>query len=105
MSKHSIDLVGTKEKGPRKRRTASFFSVLSMLLLGGLTGREVHRYEVNHGEGKSLHQRVEMLERGQLEMMKKPIFIQVRPILPIPVPVPVPQKPQVPRDNLTFKGV
>ena len=103
MSKHSIDLVGAKERGPSKGRTVSFFSVLSLLLLGGLTGREVHRYEVNHGEGKSLHQRVEMLERGQLEIMKKPIFIQVRPVIPIPVPVP--QNPETLRGTLTAKGV
>mgnify|MGYP003643712637 CR=1 FL=1 len=101
----SVDLAGSKARDQRKGRVTSFFSILSILLLGGLAGREVHRYEVDHGEGKSLHQRVEMLEQGQLEMMKKPIFIQVRPVLPIPVPVPVPQKPQAPRGTLTFKGV
>ena len=101
----SVDLVGSKAKVRRRGRAASFFSVLSVLLLGGLTGREVHRYEVNHEEGKSVNQRLEALEKGQLEMMSKPIFIQVRPVMPIPVPVPVPQKPKIPRDNLTFKGV
>ena len=105
MSKQSMDLVGSKEKTPRKKRVVSFFSILSMLLLGGMTGREVHRYEINHGEGKSVNQRLEALEKGQLEMMSKPIFIQVRPVIPIPVPVPVPQQPKIPRDNLTFKGV
>jgi hypothetical protein len=93
MSKQSVDLVGSKEKAQRKGRVVSFFSILSMLFLGGLTGREVHRYEVNHGDGQSVNQRLEALEKGQLKMMSRPIFIQIRPVIPIPVPMRPPQPP------------
>jgi|TARA_R110000824_G_scaffold82768_11_gene207493 hypothetical protein len=93
MSNQSVDLVGAKVKVRRKSRVASLFSVVSLLLLGGLTGREVHRYEVNNGDGQSINQRIEALEKGQLKMMSKPIFIQVRPVIPIPVPVRPQPKP------------
>jgi hypothetical protein len=94
MSHQSVDLVGSKVKVRRKSRIASLLSVISLLLLGGLTGREVRRYEVDHGDGQSVNQRLEALEKGQLEMMSKPIFIQIQPVIPIPFPVPA--RPQAP---------
>jgi len=105
MSHQSVDLVGSKVKVRRKSRIASFLSVISLLLLGGLTGREVRRYEVDHGDGHSVNQRLEALEKGQLEMMSKPIFIQVRPVMPIPIPVPMkPPQPQPSEGKIAIGG-
>jgi hypothetical protein len=105
MSHQAVDLVGSKVKVRRKSKISSLFSVVSLLLLGGLTGREVHRYEVNHGDGHSVNQRLEALEKGQLEMMSKPIFIQIRPVIPIPIPVPVrPPQPQPLEGKIAIGG-
>jgi len=97
MSKYSVDLDDVKAVKPRVRRSSSFFSVLSLLVLGALLGREVHRYEVKHIDDTRIRQLIDALE-------KKPTLIQMRPILPIPVPVPVQPReraPQIRKDNFT----
>jgi hypothetical protein len=97
MSKYSVNLDDVRAAKPRVNRVTSFFSVLSLLVLGVLLGRETHRYEVQHVDDTRIRQLIEALE-------KKPTLIQMHPVLPIPVPVPVRPResaPQLRDNNLT----
>jgi len=92
MSKYSVNLDDVKAAKPRVNRATSFFSVLSLLALGVLLGRETHRYEVQHVDDTRIRQLIEALE-------KKPTLIQMQPILPIPVPVRPRESTPQPSDN------
>ena len=75
----------SKEKTKKSRGSSSIENVwylLSMLLvlsLGALIGREIHRYEVQHVDDNRINQLIEALE-------KKPVELKVYPLVPFRVP-------------------
>ena len=61
--------------------------MLVILSLGALLGREVHRYEVQHTDELRIKQLIEALE-------KKPIHLEIHPLVPFRVPPQSQPQPQ-----------